>query len=286
MMNLTKIHPLTYIIYYLLLIVLAFMFNNPYYIATFIICISILLVLQGVKSEFKGIIQLFIPFAIIIALLNPITCKEGITRIYLFGSYFITVEALVYGILMSLSFLLVILTFTAYNNSVTYQDMLYVFSKKFPNISMIIVMALRFIPLLNTRISETRKISKLSHHEDYTFIEQIKQFAQNIGVVVSFSLEEAMVTAKSMKSRGYNVAERTSYLIYKFRTLDIILLTIIVVCLIISIIGFANGYGSITIYPSINFSFSNLPLNIYYLAFVVLLLPLIYLELREKIQWH
>ena len=54
----------------------------------------------------------------------------------------------------------------------------------------------------------------------------------------------------------------------------------------IIIVGLLKGVGMINIYPSIDFSFSNLPFNIYYLAFIVFLLPLIYLEIKERVLWR
>ncbi|MBO6104576.1 MAG: cobalt ABC transporter permease, partial [Methanobrevibacter sp.] len=61
---------------------------------------------------------------------------------------------------------------------------------------------------------------------------------------------------------------------------------LIIITVGIIIAGLLKGVGMINIYPSIDFRFSNLPFNIYYLAFIVFLLPLIYLEIKERILWH
>ena len=95
-----------------------------------------------------------------------------------------------------------------------------------------------------------------------------------------------MFTAKSMKARGYNTQERTSYLSYKFGMADYAFIALIIVTVGIIIVGLIQGVGMINIYPSIDFSFSDLPFNIYYLAFIVFLLPLIYLEIKERILWR
>ncbi|BDZ70909.1 energy-coupling factor transporter transmembrane component T [Methanobacterium petrolearium] len=288
-MNLTIIHPGVYVIYYLLLILLAFMFNDPYYLVSFLICISILIAMQGISHEFKSVIQFFIPMSILIIILNPLASKVGTTHIYIMGSYYITLEALVYGILMSLSLLIILLVFASYNRSVSYQEMLYLFSKRFPHISMIIVMALRFIPLLTYRLSEVNKIFKFNQDEQQkgeSRIERIKKTAQMLAVVVSWSLEESMLTAKSMKARGYGIKDRTSYLSYEFRKIDYLFISFIIVMTFISLAGLAQGYGRIEIYPTLKFNASENILNLYYLAFLMLLMPLIYLELREKFIWR
>ena len=325
-MELTSIHPAVYLLYYFIMVLFAFIFSVPYFVVTFLVLILILIALQGVSSELKNIMKLFIPLSILIMILNPLLNRTGAHKIYLWQNFFITYEAIAYGILMSLALLIVILVFSSYNRSVSYQEMLYIFSKKLPIISMIIVMALRFIPLINSRAIEVQKLNNLKNNgvevdnedcddsnkmdldefnsninTDYNskfinrlksnkriaaIIKEAKTLGKIMGITVSWSLEESMFTAKSMKARGYNAAERTSYLSYKFGNADYAFLAIIIATVAIIIVGLLKGVGMINIYPSIDFSFSNLPFNIYYLAFIVFLLPLIYLELKERLLWH
>ena len=325
-MELTSIHPAVYLLYYFIMVLFAFIFSDPYFVVTFLVLTLILIALQGVSSELKNIMKLFIPLSILIMILNPLLNRTGAHKIYLWQNFFITYEAIAYGILMSLALLIVILVFSSYNRSVSYQEMLYIFSKKLPIISMIIVMALRFIPLINSRAIEVQKLNNLKNNgvefdngdcddsnkmdldefnsninTDYNskfinrlksnkriaaIIKEAKTLGKIMGITVSWSLEESMFTAKSMKARGYNAAERTSYLSYKFGNADYAFLAIIIATVAIIIVGLLKGVGMINIYPSIDFSFSNLPFNIYYLAFIVFLLPLIYLELKERLLWH
>ena len=327
-MELTSIHPGVYLLYYFIMVLFAFIFSDPYFVVTFLVLLLILIALQGVSHELKNIMKLFIPLSILIMILNPLLNRTGAHKIYLWSGFFITYEAIAYGILMSLALLIVILVFSSYNRSVSYQEMLYIFSKKLPIISMIIVMALRFIPLINSRAIEVQKLNNLKNNgiememdsdesndsealdldefnsninTDYdsklvnklksnkrvaAIIKEAKTLGKIMGITVSWSLEESMFTAKSMKARGYNATERTSYLSYKFSNADFAFIALIIVTVGIIIIGLLHGVGMINIYPSIDFKFSNLPFNIYYLAFIVFLLPLIYLEIKERILWR
>ena len=333
-MELTSIHPGVYLLYYFIMVLFAFIFSDPYFVVTFLVLILVLIALQGVSSELKNIMKLFIPLSILIMILNPLLNRTGAHKIYLWSNFFITYEAIAYGVLMSLALLIVILVFSSYNRSVSYQEMLYIFSKKLPIISMIIVMALRFIPLINSRAIEVQKLNNLKNNgiesddetdgnddsydsndsnkldidefnsninTDYdskfinklksnkrvaAIIKEAKTLGKIMGITVSWSLEESMFTAKSMKARGYNATERTSYLSYKFGRADYAFIALIIVTVGIIIIGLLKGVGMINIYPSIDFKFSNFPFNIYYLAFIVFLLPLIYLEIKERILWH
>ena len=350
-MELTEIHPGILIVYYLILTLSAFLFSNPYYMITFIVLMLFLIYLQGVRSELVNVMKIFIPLGALIIIINPLFIYEGAHRIYLWGSYFITLEALVYGFLMAGTFLIVLLALSSYNKTVSYQEMLYILSKKLPVISMVLVMALRFIPLLNSRAVEIEKLFKLenreylnsedaieSSSEDENLIQGVEgsnvlrededsnpdlkngeeiesvpvgiktdskiinkvasskrgrkliEKARNVGnimgVTVSWSLEEAMFTAKSMKARGYNATQRSSYLSFHLKKADYCFIAFLIIVLAILAVGLTQGYGYINVYPSLDFSFHDLPLNIYYLAFVLLLMPLIYLELKEVWIWR
>jgi energy-coupling factor transport system permease protein len=287
-MEITKIHPAVYIAYYLILMFFAFIFNNPYYAISFFICIFVLLRLQGIKKEFKATIKGFIVMGLMIVIINPLASKLGTTKIYLWGNFFVTYEAIIYGIISALSLLLVLLVFISFNRSVSYQDMGYVFSKKFPTLSMIIIMALRFMPLFNHRLEEISKLKNFENEnlERKGFINKIKCILDNILVLISWAFEGSMIAAKSMKARGYNTSKRTSYLKYKFNRIDKIFIAFILVTSILSIVGIFYGAGRINVYPSIDFSFNQIPINIFYLSFLLLLLPLIYLEFKEKLIWN
>ena len=341
-MELTEIHPGILIVYYLILALSAFLFSNPYYMITFIVLMLFLIYLQGVRSELVNVMKIFIPLGALIIIINPLFIYEGAHRIYLWGSYFITLEALVYGFLMAGTFLIVLLALSSYNKTVSYQEMLYILSKKLPVISMVLVMALRFIPLLNSRAVEIEKLFKLENREYLNsedalesssedenliqedddlnnhfehgeglesrqldiktdsriinkvasskrgrkLIEKARNVGNIMGVTVSWSLEEAMFTAKSMKARGYNATQRSSYLSFHLKKADYCFIAFLIIVLAILVVGLTQGYGYINVYPSLDFSFHDLPLNIYYLAFVLLLMPLIYLELKEVWIWR
>jgi energy-coupling factor transport system permease protein len=287
-MRITKLHPITYIIYYVILTVFAFLFTNPYYSLTFAIFIIILIKIQGIPKGFKMTMKGFIIMGISVAILNPLISYKGDTKLlHLFGNNFITFEAIIYGLIVAFSLVLMFLVFMSFNKTVSYQELLYIFSKKFPVVSLIIIMALRFVPMLTTHLEEINKLQNFENKQlKKGFINKIKNLGNSLVVMISWVLEESMVTAKSMKARGYQTAKRTSYLSYKINRIDIIFISFTILTSILSILGLIYGNARIAIYPTIGFSFNQLPFDIYYFSFLILLLPLIYLEFKEEIIWH
>lgn len=277
-MKLTVIHPLTYLIYYFFLIIFALLFDDVYYLSTFLIAILALILLQGAKGKLLDTIKLVIPISLIIIILNPLVSHNGTTEIVLFSNFTITLESLVYGLLMAVSLLIVYLLFVSFNSYVDYQQLLYLASNHFPNICMILIMAMRFVSLLTYRFKEVEKI-----HSQNNAKSKIEKYGLITAVVLSWSLEEAMLTSKSMKSRGYGITKRTSYLKFDFNRIDYAILLITVISSIFLLIGYVNGYGLISIYPTISKDFIQMNMSYYFISFIILLLPFIIVEINEKI---
>ena len=82
-MKITRIHPAIFIVYFLILIIFAFLFNNPYYVITYGILILTLIALQGSISEIKSTTKVFLPVILFITLLNTIFTHVGDTHIYI-----------------------------------------------------------------------------------------------------------------------------------------------------------------------------------------------------------
>lgn len=84
---------------------------------------------------------------------------------------------------MAGTFLIVLLTLSSYNKTVSYQEMLYILSKKLPVISMVLVMALRFIPLLNSRAVEIEKLFKLENREYLNSEDALESSSENENLI-------------------------------------------------------------------------------------------------------
>lgn len=276
-MKLTVIHPSVFLIYFFVLILFALLFDDIYYLLTFFTALITLIILQGAKNKISETIKLFIPISMIIIILNPLFSHNGTTEIPLLSNFSITLESFVYGLLMALSLLIIYFIFVSFNSYVDYQKLLYLASNRFPHICMILIMAMRFVSLLTHRMKEVKKIHSYNNES------RIKKYGLIVAIVISWSLEEAMLTAKSMKSRGYGIGKRTNYLKFEFHSTDYIIILITAISSIFIIIGYAQGYGQISIYPTISNEFMRFKFSYYFISFIILLLPLIIMEINEKI---
>lgn len=103
--------------------------------------------------------------------------------------------------------------------------------------------------------------------------------------LMSWSLENSIDTAASMKARGYGASTRTSYSTFKFTRYDAVMLTSCLALLSVSLFGIARGYVYFQCYPNvtpINTSFAAICT---YAAFALLSFIPFLSEMKGRLIW-
>ena len=111
--------------------------------------------LKGRKAVRFAVMGL-LPMAALAALVNPAFNHEGATILtYLPSGNPLTMESMFYGVAAAVMLASVVLWFSSYNEVMTSDKFVYLFGRVIPALSLVLSMALRFIPTL---IEETDKI--------------------------------------------------------------------------------------------------------------------------------
>ncbi len=208
------LHPIVIFTYYIFIITFSCVFMHP-------IAITISLISGLVLCGAKQIRSL--PVVLIIAVLNPFFNHEGATILtYLPNDNPITLEAIIYGGASSVMFWSVICHFSALSEVMTSDKTVYLLGKVSPALAMIFSMILRLVPSFKVRFGEISTAHRGIDNalKDGGIISKTKQSLKIIFVMTQRSLEEAVDTADSMKSRGYGTKKRSSYSNFKFRKRD------------------------------------------------------------------
>ena len=121
--------------------------------------------------------------------------------------------------------------------------------------------------------------------ENGSLVQRTKNALRVFSVVVTWSLENAIETSDSMKSRGYGTGRRTAYALYRFEERDrTLLITVLTVGLFV-FFGSVSGGTAFRFYPSIR-SAALSPLNILLqVAFGALCLIPVILNRKEAAAW-
>lgn len=266
-------HPIVNLAYFVIVIAIAMFSMHPV-----IICISLIMslvyltYLTGIRQVI-GRLKLLVTMTIMIIVINPLFNHEGMTILgYFKTGNPLTLESIIYGIFMALLMMSVILWFAIYNVIMTSDKFIYIFGRIIPHLSLIISMSLRYVPRFKEqfiRVREARRCMGRDINQGNIFI-RIRNMAAILSIMITWSLENSIETADSMKSRGYGLPGRTAFSIYKFHKRDSIVLTTMSVCTMAFIWLVANDKMCYRYYPVFERNLANIWSVMAYTLFVVI----------------
>ncbi len=274
----SKHHPLTNFLFFLGAILFGLLFQHPAYLLAGIICAGIYYVLLQGRTALKAIAKM-LPLWLMIALINPIFNTQGSHILFhLFGRPY-TLEALAYGFAVGSILLITLLWFGCYNQIMTEDKFTVLFGNLAPSLSLLLVMVFRLIPNL---LSRARQISNARHAigkggDDLPVKEKITQGMTVLTALTGWALEGSIVTADSMRSRGYGTTKRTCFQIYRMGFRDYLVLLAITITALITIIGAVMGATDATYTPQ----FWSSPVNIFLPFYCIYLLIPTFIHVKE-----
>jgi len=216
-------HPIVNFIYFLFVIGFSCFLMHPVCLAISLGCGFAYSVMQKGKRALITNLIYMLPLIAVTALINPIFNHEGVTVLCYFpwGNP-LTAESVVYGVCAAVMIASVICHFSCLNEIMTSDKIIYLFGRIIPSLSLIISMTLRFVPKFAAQMKVVVNSQKCIGRDASrgSIIKRAKHGLSIISIMTTWSLENAIDTADSMKSRGYGIAGRTSFSIFKFDSRD------------------------------------------------------------------
>ena len=140
----SRFHPLFLLLYYIAVISLSVFSSDPIILGISLLGAIFLCINLFGKALLKDSVFLLVLSALLTAT-NPLFSQNGITVLFYLGDRAYTLEALLYGLNMSVMVSAVILWFKSLNAVLTDDKMQYLFSKSLPKTTLVITMVMRFI---------------------------------------------------------------------------------------------------------------------------------------------
>ena len=222
------------------------------------------------------------------AILNPAFNHEGVTILaYTPNDNPVTLESLIYGVASAAMLVSVVQWFSCYNEVMTSDKFVYLFGRIIPALSLVLSMTLRFVPRFNTQLKVIRKSQRCVGRDvsNGSIPQRIRHGITILSILVTWSLENAIETADSMKSRGYGLPGRSAFSIYRMDSRDKLALLWLGFCLWYIVFGWLSGGLYFRYYPSIKVAdFSPFPLS-FLLTYLALCLTPLILNGREDVKW-
>ena len=281
-------HPIVNFMYFLCVIGFSMFLMHPVSLGiTFGCAILYALLLKGRKRTFRSLF-IALPMMLLAAIINPMFNHAGVTVIrYLPSGNPLTAESLYYGIAAAVMLAAVIFYFSCYNLVMTSDKFVYLFGKIIPTLSLVFSMTLRFIPNLVVRLREITNTQRTLGRDisEGSLIKRIRCAIKILSILITWSLESAVETADSMKSRGYGIPGRTAYSIFRFDKRDLSTLLWIVILSGITLAGIFRGSLKYSYFPAFSIEKISLLTILMHTAYFLLCITPVIIELREQYRW-
>lgn len=273
-----EFHPACSFFFFMAVIFLTVILNNPVYmIISFISAFLFKLILSG-KTAFSSL-KLIIPVIIFAGLFNMLFTHYGVTRLFSVGAYDFMLESLAYGFSIGVMLSAVMIWFACYTSVVTSEKFIALFGGFMPNMALLFSMVLRFIPLM-IKTSKEIKDANIGMGKG---VRGLKNSINRFSCLVSISLEKSIETADAMKCRGFGSNKRKPYIKYRFRLSDGIMLLIFAVLFGLIIVSDIMKINMFSFEPKM--TFDNDFFMLYILFGILMLMPVIIYTAGE-IKWH
>ncbi len=285
----SSIHPFPSFLYYIGVLLFSMTFYHPLYLLTGLIILIVLNYLQDRGKKLKEYGRFYIFMAVLIVLLNPLISRRGETIVFYFLDKPVTLESIVYGITMMLSLMNVLVSFISFNYTITQDKFMYLFSKKLPNITFLLMMTMSFIPFLKKRSKEISVIQKTRGVDGAkgNYKDKIKDAMAIFNILVTWTLEDSIITAQSMRARGYGlVKERTFYSRYKIDYKDLLIIIVLTILILLLIFFWFTGLANYEIYPKVEKLTFNFNTLIFYLLYIFYMSIPIVIEGIDRLKWQ
>lgn len=281
----SKRHPAVNFVFFLGAIVSVVLIQHPAYLLSGLVTGAVYYLLLHGRRGIRMLLGM-LPLFLVLTAINPLLNTYGDTVLFTWWGRPYTWEALLYGAAISTVFVNMLLWFGCYNVVLTSDKFTSLFGNLIPALSLLLVMVLRMIPNFIRKAKQITgarsSIGKGVSGQDSTK-SKLTEGMTALSALTSWALEGSIVTADSMRSRGYGSSKRTSFMLYTMTLLDWVLLALMAALMALML---AFGDFSATFTPTLNIapvSGANLPGLIFYTAY--LLIPTV-LHTKEAIQWR
>jgi energy-coupling factor transport system permease protein len=275
-------------LYFGLVLLFSMCFMHPVCLAVSLVsAVAYSVYLRGKKAVRFSLLYM-LPMMLLAAVINPAFSHEGATILtYLPSNNPLTLESITYGLAAAVMLASVVIWFTCYNQVVTSDKFVYLFGRIMPALSLVLSMTLRFVPKFTAQIKVVSEAQRCIGRDvsDGSILQRAKNGLTILSIMITWSLENAIETADSMKSRGYGLSGRTAFSIYQWNSRDKDMLVWLLFCGVYIVSGWITGGVYWRYYPTMK-GVSLSPFSISFaLVYLMLCLTPIIVNIKEDSTW-
>ena len=281
-------HPIINFLYFALVLVFTMFFMHPVSLIISLACALTYAIYLNGKKAVRFSLLYILPMMLIAAITNPAFNHEGATILtYLPSGNPLTLESIIYGLAAAVMLASVITWFSCYNAVMTSDKFVYLFGRVIPALSLVLSMTLRFVPKFKAQLHVVSEAQRCVGRDvsDGTMLQRLKNAITILSIMVTWSLENAIETADSMKSRGYGLKGRTAFSIYRMDDRDKYALIWLGFCGLFLTAGVMLSAFGFRYFPSIRYAALDMTTIPFYTVYFGLCITPVVLNFTEERKW-
>ena len=219
------------------------------------------------------------------ALVNPLVSHRGQTVLFVMNHNPVTLEALIYGAAAGGMIVTVMYWFRAFTAVMTSDKLLYIFGSLSPKLALLLSMALRYVPLFGHQARQvSRSQQALGLYKEDNLIDRVRGGMRVFSVMVTWTLENGIITANSMTARGYGTGRRTRFAIFRWTRGDVLLLISSLLLTALTVICLSGR--SVSYYPAFRLPPVTARAMAGFVSYVLLTWLPVFITGKEALKWH
>ena len=170
----------------------------------------------------------------------------------------------------------------------TSDKFIYLFGRIIPSLTLILSMTFRFVPKFKEQVQEVSNAQKSMGRDssEGSVFARVKNSIRILSAVITWSLENAIDTSDSMKSRGYGLTGRTAYSNYVFDKRDVTALIYLAVTITYFLIGALLGKINYRYFPSMRGTDMSFYSTSIFISYIMICIMPIIIEIWEELKWR
>lgn len=258
-----RLNPLCKLAWVICISMVALIFNHPIYLILLFLSTIPLVITARVWREWAASMKFTLYLCLMIVVINVLVSYHGAHilwqapfRIPVVGVPIITLEALFFGVGMSLRLLTIISAFAILTLTIHPDDIMQALLKiKMPYKSILVIsLSTRFVPTL---VDDAKMISDIQRSRGLeldrgNLVQRIKRRSAVIIPLLSNSLDRTVQVAEAMEARAFGSGEkRVFYKVLNLHRLDILMLVFNCLPVVLAVLLRWQGMGDYQYYPTL-----------------------------------
>lgn len=216
----TNCHPLVNFAYFISVLGCSMFILHPYLIAISLVsAIAYSATLVGIHKVLKFNLIFALPGLLVIMGINPLFNHFGVTQLALLqNGNSVTLEAIVYGLILGLVLVTTTNWFTAINHILTRDKFVDVVGRVLPKVALLLALSFRFIPLFINQFKKVLRTQNMIGQGPTTArgFTKIRRTLTITSAMFSWTMENAIYVSDAMQLRAYGTHKRKLYLPHRF----------------------------------------------------------------------